>query len=162
LRVLDKLKLLDHIKAQLRSDLELAIAAAKTTLDAATNEESKPENKYDTRGLEASYLAGAQAKRVGDIEEVLYLFNQTQIRNFKSGESISVMALVEVKLSGKISFVLLMPKGGGQIITFEGQVIQVITTHSPLGKALVGLQAGDTAMVESGKTNRTYEILSVV
>jgi hypothetical protein len=159
---MDKSRLLEHIKAQLKSDLEMAIAAAHATLDAATNEESKPENKYDTRGLEASYLAGAQAKRVADIEEVLYLFHQTHVRNFKEDEPIAVMALVEVEHNEKVSFVLLMPKGGGQIIQFEGQAIQVITVHSPLGKALVGLRASDTATVETGRSGtKIYDIISV-
>jgi transcription elongation GreA/GreB family factor len=159
---MDKTQLLLHIKTQLKSDLEMAIAAAHATLDAATNEESKPENKYDTRGLEASYLAGAQAKRVAEIEEVLYLFNQTHIRNFKEDETIAVMALVEVALNDKVSYFLLMPKGGGQIIHFDGQNIQVITVLSPLGKALVGLRAGDAATVETGKAGtKIYEIVSV-
>ena len=31
----------------------------------ATNEENKAEDKYDTRGLEASYLAHGQSKAAG-------------------------------------------------------------------------------------------------
>lgn len=159
---MDKQKLIEHLKAQLQADLDAAIESARTTLDAATNEESKPENKYDTRGLEASYLAGAQAKRVGEIEEVLYLFRQTKIRNFTEDDAIAVMALVELKLNEKTSFVLIMPKGGGQLIQFEGHALQVITTFSPLGKALVGRKAGDEAIVESSKGSRVYEIISVL
>jgi len=158
---MDKHQLIAFLKSQMQADLELAIESARITLDAATNEESKPENKYDTRGLEASYLAGAQAKRVGEIEEVLYLFKQTQIRDFKPDEAISVMALVEVSLDDKISFVLIMPKGGGQVIQFDGKAVQVITTYSPLGRALIGLRSGDSAQIESGKGTRVYEVISV-
>lgn len=66
-----KKKLIELICAQLEKDLQTAIAAAVATYEAATHEESKPENEYDTRGLEASYLAGAQSKRAGEIEELL-------------------------------------------------------------------------------------------
>ncbi len=158
---MNKQKLIEHLQSHLQADLDAAIESARTTLDAATNEESKPENKYDTRGLEASYLAGAQAKRVGEIEEVLYLFRQTKIRNFSENDAIAVMALVELSLNDKISYVLIMPKGGGQMIQFEGHAVQVITTFSPLGKALIGLKSGDSAVVESSKGFRTYEIISV-
>lgn len=34
----------------------------------ATHEDTKAENKYDTHGLEASYLARAQSERVLDLK----------------------------------------------------------------------------------------------
>ena len=63
LNKINKSSLVDHIKKQLTEDFEILKAAALATYEDATHEESKPENEYDTRGLEASYLAGAQGKR---------------------------------------------------------------------------------------------------
>lgn len=158
---MEKQNLINFIKETLEKDLKIAIEVAKATLDAATNEESKPENEYDTRSLEASYLAGAQAKRVGEIEEVLYLLEHLAVKNYSAADKIAVGALIEVQSSNKRSFMLLMPKGGGQIIKFEGHTIQLITVQSPLGEALVGLQVGDSAEVETGSTYKEYEIISL-
>ena len=66
---MDKRKIIEAIRRQLEKDLNVLKEAALIAYEAATNEESKPENEYDTRALEASYIAGAQAKRAGELEE---------------------------------------------------------------------------------------------
>lgn len=146
---------------QLEKDKAAAMEAAKATYEAATHEESKPENQYDTRGLEASYLAGAQEKRVFDIEELLSICKHLSLKSFSENDPISSTALVEIELHGKKSFVFLMPKGGGQILNFEGHSVQVITPASPLGEALLGLRVGDSALVEMGSNTKEYEIVSI-
>jgi hypothetical protein len=155
------MKLIKKICEQLETDIAALIVAARATYEAATNEESKPENEYDTRGLEASYLAGAQAKRVVELEELLSIFRHLEPRSFGKDDRIATTALIEVDLRGKHSFVLLMPKGGGLILPFEGQAVQIVTPISPLGEALVGLRAGDTAVIEVGGQVREYDILTV-
>lgn len=156
-----KQKLLQHIRKQLETDLATAIAAALATYEAATHEESKPENEYDTRGLEASYLAGAQSKRAGEIEELLAICNQMTGEDFASSSPIQTGALVELDLNGKEKTVFLLPKGGGMTLNVDGQQVQVITPVSPLGQAIVGLKEGDAAQVELAGATRDCEILSV-
>lgn len=129
--------------------------------EAATNEESKPENQYDTRALEASYIAGAQAKRAGDLEELLNLYKYVDIKSFKSTDAIASTALVRLENNNKKLFVFVMSKGGGMNIRVEDQAIQVVTPSSPLGKALLDLKAGDTAFAEIGSSAVEYEIISV-
>jgi len=158
---LDKQKFIDLIRNQLEADLSVLKSAALATYDAATNEESKPENQYDTRALEASYLAGAQAKRVADIEELIYIYKNVQIKNFKPTEAIAVTALLELKTAGKNIFVFVMPKGGGQSLQIQGMTVQIVTPNSPLGEALLGLFVGDVAQIENGDKVRDYEILSL-
>ena len=158
---MDKKKLVLAFIAHLEEELLTIKAAAKATHEAATHEESKPENEYDTRGLEASYLAGAQAKRAGEIDEVLSLFKTADIKNFSKSDPISATALVEIELNNKNSFVFVMPKGGGVSLKFEGRPVQVITPQSVLGGALLGLKAGDLADIEINNSNREYSIVSV-
>lgn len=158
---MDKKKLLAAICTQLEKDLEIQKAAALATYQAATNEESKAENEYDTRGLEASYLAGAQAKRVGEIEELLTIYKFIEIKDFKENDLIDSTALVKVDLNGKKSLLFLLPKGGGVTISYEGQNIQVITPSSPLGEALLGLKKDDVAVVENAQQTKEYDIISV-
>lgn len=158
---MNKQKILLAIVEQLEKDLVALKEAALATYDAATNEESKPENEYDTRGLEASYLAGAQAKRVADVEELIYIFKDLKVKNYAAGEAISSTALVEVALNGRKSLVFIIPKGGGLLLQAEGHSIQTVTPTSPLGEALIGLKAGDTASVETGSKVRDYQVLAV-
>src|SRR4051812_38446615 len=140
---MDKKKLVTTILAKLEQDLNTAIQAARAALDDATHEENKPENEYDTRGLEASYLAGAQAERAAQIEEQISLYKFLQIKSFGADEVISSTALVQVETNGRASFVFVMSKGGGLVLQFDGQAVQVVTPNSPLGEAIIGLKAGD-------------------
>lgn len=158
---MDKMKLIKHIREQLINDLAALKEIARVSAEAATHEESKPENQYDTRGLEASYLAGAQSKRIVDTEELLMLYRHLEPKKFTPEDVISTTALVEVDLQGKIFFLFILPKGGGLTIEFEGQRLQTITPNSPLGEALLGLKVGQVALVERGAQVLEYEILSV-
>lgn len=147
---------------QLEEDLAVMKAAAKAAHEAATHEESKPENEYDTRGLEMSYLAGAQAERAGQIEEVLYLFRSLEFKDFGVDDPIRATALVELKMGQKKTTILLMPKGGGVQIDYAGKHIQIVTPQSSLGAALLGLQTGDIVEYEVGQAVREGEVLAVM
>jgi hypothetical protein len=164
---MNKSELVKEIITHIEKELSVAISAAQATYEAATHEESKPENEYDTRGLEASYLAGAQAKRVAELEEILYLFKNTKLRDFKLSDKIASTALVELHLNEgsqsqpKKLYVFLMGKGGGENLSIQNKNIQVITPASPLGEALLGLTVGDEAIVEFGQKTKEYEIISI-
>jgi transcription elongation GreA/GreB family factor len=158
----NKKKLIEHFKNQIQMELVAITTAAKNTYDIATHEDNKAENKYDTRGLEASYLAGAQAQRVSEMKDVVIIFETAKIRDFTNSDRIATTALVEVLLKNKTSFVLIMPKGGGQSTLFEGQAIQVITPDSPLGRTLIGKSAGELVTFEAGSKTREYEIISLL
>ncbi|WP_295902300.1 hypothetical protein [uncultured Bdellovibrio sp.] len=158
---MNKKKLIENIRTQLIHDLDVLKQAAKATYEAATHEESKPENEYDTRGLEASYLAGAQAKRIAEIEELLVIFKHVDIKDFGPNDKINSTALVEVESNGKHSFFFIMAKGGGLSISYEGRTIQVITPSSPLGEALQDLKVGGIAVVENGDQFREYEVINI-
>jgi hypothetical protein len=160
--MIDKQEIISAICAQLEADLIALKAATLATYDAATNEESKPENEYDTRALEASYLAGAQAKRLAEVEELIYLFKNAPIRKFSSNDAISSTALVEVELNGRRSFVFLMSKGGGLRLSVQGITVQTLSPASPLGEALLGLHVGDSANVEYKNETQEYHILQIL
>ncbi len=157
---MDKKILVEKIRQQLEADLKVLQEAAIATYEAATNEESKPENEYDTRGLEASYLAGAQAKRVGEIEEQLTMLKFLQIKSFNDETPLNSTALIQVEHEGKTNWLFLLPKGGGLTINVDNLHIQVVTPVSPLGEALVGLTVGDVAIVDRGNKTLQYEIIS--
>ncbi len=153
---------LQALREQLETDLQNLSKAALATYEDATHEENKPENKYDTRALEASYLAGAQAERVQDVSELLALCKVLKVKNFSDNDPIALGALVQVRLEIKNSYLFFLPKGGGVSFHFENVKIQVITPISPLGKAFLGLSASENIVIESGLQKRNYEIISVI
>src|SRR5688572_957744 len=133
---MDKNKFIKFVCEQLTKDLAVLKEAAKATAEAATHEESKPENEYDTRALEASYLAGAQSKRVVETEEALATFKHLANQTLPKSDVISAATLAEVELNGEKKFFFISPKGGGITLDFEGVRIQVITPMSPVGEAV--------------------------
>jgi hypothetical protein len=63
---MNKRAVLKKIIAKLTGELEVYFRAAEYARAEATHEQNKAENKYDTRGLEASYLARGQSKQAAE------------------------------------------------------------------------------------------------
>lgn len=158
---MDKKSLVAKICEKLTVDHAVLIAAAKATHEAATHEEAKPENQYDTRALENSYLAGAQSKRVGELEEVLLMYKYLQLKNFTEDDAIAPTAVVETEFQNRKSLLFIVPLGGGTSILLDEKSVQVITPASPLGGALIGLKVGDIATIVAGGGKKEYEILNI-
>lgn len=154
-----KNKVLKVLIEKLEADFEILKRAALATYEDATHEESKPENKYDTRALEASYLAGAQAERVADTAEILLFCQNLQVRN---QSKVAIGALVEVISNDKTNYFLYLSKGGGISIHVDDKTVSIISPASPLGKAIHGLESGDTAEIEMNSQKKLYEIVSVI
>jgi transcription elongation GreA/GreB family factor len=158
---MNKRKLLDQFASVISADLALLTQAALVAREAAIHEESKAEDQYDTRGLEASYLAGAQSKRVLELEELLDLYRHIDVGVFDKSTPVASTAVIELETEGKSQFYFLMPKGGGMSVTFESKLIQVVTPQSPMGSALLGHKVGDQIEVEIQKKARDYDIVGV-
>jgi transcription elongation GreA/GreB family factor len=158
---MDKRRLLTGFLAQLEEELVGLRKAMLSTQDAATNAESKPENQYDTRALEASYLAGAQAKRIAELEEVANVFRAAALAEPVLSQSVAPLALVSLKTDGKPSKVLIMPKGGGMTCRLDGLSVQIVTPSSALGEAIVGMRKGDVTEFENGPVTRQVEITAI-
>jgi hypothetical protein len=108
-----KERLLDAIRAELRSRFDRLTRAAKEAHAAATDPGSKAEGKYDTRSLEASYLAAGQARQVDELAQDITAFDSITFRDFTADDEIEAGALVEVDLDGDSSWFLLAPAAGG-------------------------------------------------
>ena len=156
---MNKKKILETLISQLQSDFKTLKQAALATYEDATHEETKPENKYDTRALEASYLAGAQAQRVSDTSELLLFCENLRVRE---QDKIGIGAVVEVASLEKTNYFFYLPTGGGISVKVDGKTIQVVTPASPLGKAMLGLTDGDEAEVEMNTVKKIYEIVKVI
>lgn len=153
--------IVEKIRLVLESKREVLMRATLAARDAATNEESAPENKYDTRGLEASYLAGAQSRRLAELDSDLRTLERFAPRDFSNEEPVALGALVEIDDGDETRTVFLAPSGGGLTLELGAASIAVITPQSPLGQRLVGACEGDSIALASGRRNVEYEVVSV-
>lgn len=158
---MDKQLIIEAIRNYITEEIKALKEAVKATIEGVTNEESKPENEYDTRGLEATYLARGQNQRIADLEEVLLMLRHLNLKAFGPKDGISNTALVEVDLNGRRSTIFMLAKGGGISVKVQGQTIQVVTPSSPLGEALLDQKQGDSAVIETGNDFKEYDIISV-
>ena len=142
-REIKKAEVLKKIIASLAESLGVLDKAARASHAEATHESSKAESKYDTRGLEAAYLAGAQAKQAREILDSIALYEKLATKNFGPGEPIDLSALVELETDGARSTYFIGPKNGGLEIVHERREIMVITPQSPLGQNLMGRKEGE-------------------
>ena len=141
---MDKKQLLRLITEKLAADLEVAVRAAQTAHETATHEENVAENKYDTLGLEAAYLAAGQSRRVEEIRQALGLYRNLVLRDFDEEQGIQLTALVTLlNADGSRRTVFLGPEAAGLKIDCEGREVLVITPRSPLGQSLIGRHPGD-------------------
>lgn len=138
-----KSALLEKIRADLRARLEVLTRAAVEAHAAATDPGSKAEGKYDTRSLEASYLAAGQARQVEELAEALRVFETLSLPDFDIEDPIDAGALVEADLSGSTVFFLMAPASGGLVVEQEGSEVTLLTPASLLYQKLLGLRTGD-------------------
>src|ERR1700744_598220 len=110
---MNKTQLLKQIIASLRESLETSHRAARASRTEATHESSKAENKYDTRGLEASYLAHGQSKQAAELQAAIAAFEKLAARAFGEAEPVDVGAFVELELDGEKAAYFIGPKAGG-------------------------------------------------
>lgn len=111
---------------------------------AATDPGSKAEGKYDTRSLEASYLAAGQARQVDDLAESVRVFDGLTLPEFGANDPIDAGALVEVELRDESVCYLLAPVSGGLELVHEGREVTLLTPASVLYQNLIGLGVGDS------------------
>ncbi len=140
----EKQVVLAKVREQIRAQFERMVSAAQTAAEYATDEGSRAESKYDTRGLEASYLAAGQAEKAEEFAEAVHLFENLKLPDFGECDPIALGALIEADLDGELVFYLLAPRGGGIVCEHEGCDLTVLTPDSLLGSRLLGLRAGDT------------------
>jgi transcription elongation GreA/GreB family factor len=159
---MNKTQLLKRIVTKLTENLHLLEKAARASHAEATHESSKAENKYDTRGLEAAYLAGGQARQAREILDSLKLYETMTARNFALDEPIDLGALVELKMDTAHSFYFIGPKSGGLEIEHQRKEILVITPQSPLGQNLMGKKRGERWTAKMGGSQVGYHIVSVL
>jgi transcription elongation GreA/GreB family factor len=158
----DKRALIAELRAQIAADLAAAVRVAKDAAQAATHEEAKPENDKDMRSTEASYLARGQVERVRELERSDNALQFMTVRDFKDGDAIDLGAVAICDNEGARVAYFVSPTGGGMKAKVGDLEVLVVTPQSPVGHALAGKSAGDTAKIRVRGALREIEIVEVV
>lgn len=143
--------IIQSVISTLRADLEVLRKAALETHKSSTDDQSKAEGKYDTRGLEASYLAEAQAEKVIQLEENIQKLEQISTDDYDDSEPISQGTMVVVSAEDDLGYFIL-PAGGGTTVNSQGLDFTIITPASPIGVQLVGQHIGDSVELPQGES----------
>ena len=144
----DKRKLHSLLLETLKTELNATLSAAETAKEGATHEEAVAKSKYDTHGLELSYLAGSQFERARLVESKIALLTNSLFKDFDEDDEIEVGALVFLQgKAPKPQAYLISNLGAGLDLILQNERILVISPESPLGEALIGLYLGD--MIDS-------------
>lgn len=139
-----KARLLDAVRAEVRRQLDRLRAAAAEAHAAATDPDAKAESKYDTRSLEASYLASGQARQVDALAAGLERLESFDAPDFDLADPVAAGALVETDLDGESEWFLLLPAGGGLSLEHDGLEITLLAPDSRLYQNLLGNNLGDS------------------
>lgn len=142
---MDKEAIVAALHDEILARYERAVGALEGAREAATGEDTKAESKYDTRGLEASYLAAGQAGQADELSRAVSLLETTEFPAFAFDDPIGPGALVEVEKENEILYFLLAPAGGGLTVeTPGGECVTVLGPAAPLRAELVGKRSGET------------------
>ena len=149
---MNKRLVLDQLLAVLQSELASLTSAANASFAAATDPDSKAENKYDTRSLEASYVARGQAQRVADLQEAVHAFGAMSSEPVDANCPIGIGMLVSLKSSEGAHHYFVAPSAGGTEVVCDGAEVFVITPASPLGQKLMAHRQGESISLRPGVT----------
>ena len=159
---MDKFLLRQQVLERLAEDLMQAELAVRVAHEAATHEENIAENKYDTLGLEAAYLATGQARRAKAIRQAMANWRQFSPSPHDASKGIQLGALVcLVGSDDKQQHFFLGPDGGSMKLLSGAQVVQVISSEAPLGRAMLGKCESDEVSIQVASIRQRLEVLRV-
>lgn len=159
---MDKFYLQRQVLERLAQDLLQVEEAVRAAHEAATHEENIAENKYDTLGLEAAYLATGQARRAEAIRRAMATWRQFRPIPYDARRGIQLGALVcLVDAADKEQQLFLGPDGGSMTLVCGARPVQVVSVEAPLGRALLGKCEGDAVSIQVAPTRQQFEVLRV-
>jgi hypothetical protein len=154
---MDKKQILKAVIAELEEELRRQLKGQRSAAEGATHADARAETKWDTCGLEQSYLARGLAKQVEGLA-----LQVEELRSFVppdfSGKAIDIGALVEAEMNGEELLFFLLNCGGGTELSVQGKEIAVITPRSPVGAALVGRREADTYSFRAGMIGKIRRV----
>ncbi|HNX52375.1 MAG TPA: hypothetical protein PLD51_08645 [Pontiellaceae bacterium] len=154
---MNKPALLRAIITELENDLRRQQAANEDASAGATHGEARAETKWDTCGLESSYLARGHALQFKALVADLETLRTFMIPVF-SGKPIGVGALVDVELDKEKMTFFLLPCAGGTEVRVDGVDVTAVTPESPVGAALLDKKTGAKFSFRAGSSGKVLSV----
>lgn len=159
---MNKLILLQQLRSAIMERISAFQRSAQNAHAEATDEQNKAESKYDTRALEASYLAEGQTRQAAEAEQAFLQLETFEPRAFGVDDPVDIGALLELEAGDRVcDWYFLAPCAGGTEVEFEGRKVLVLTAQSPLGAQLIGVRRGGKVGIKVGAGRSNFRVKSL-
>lgn len=157
-----KTRLLELLTSDTKIRLEGAKESYLSALEHSRSDDMKSEGKYDTRAIEAGYLASAKKQRVDELQSELYA-----LEKLSSGLSVTApskkialgsLVLLESDEGRRWNFIC---PCSGPSVAIEGKNFFIVSVTSPLAKEMLGLEEGDGFELETPKGDKDYLVARI-
>lgn len=157
---IDKNQILKELIKKAQEELEAAEEAYNSSHQHVTDDDLKSEGKYDTRSVEAGYLASAQKSRVEERQLEIQLLEEIVLDH--DPQQVGVGSLVELSHNNQKRLYFISSTSGGTPLMIAGKAILVISAFSPIGEQAIGLEAKESfeVVLDNGQS-REYEVISI-
>ena len=155
---MDKVHVIQAVISQLRGNLSRLKAANAQAKDGATDSESRAETKWDTSGLEASYLARGYAQQFEQTAKQLEILTSFKFNENSDGQ-VGMGSLVLTESGGFRDWMFVLPCCGGIELDIDGTEVTIITPESPLATQLLKKRVGSQYQAPGGVTGRILDIV---
>lgn len=155
------------LRAALVARLHGAQSAAAAAFAAATEEEARAENKYDTRALEQSYISAGHNARIATLRDAVAAVSFLVLPEARQSQ-VGPLALAEVEIADHATvqrrWLFVLDVGVGEAVMVDGVEVHVCEVRAPLALALRGRSADDVVVLPGrpGAEARTVTVLRVV
>ena len=160
---INKQQLITTIIDKLQDELETASAASSDAHSTATHSENVADNKYDTLGLEAAYLAHGQSVRIIELQKSIDTYRRFQPPpTNKQPAQVKLGSVVTIENDdGNAKTLFIGPAAGGLSIGENQDAVQVITCTAPLGKLLLNKYQDDEIELVTQHTSNHFTIMRI-
>lgn len=151
--------LIEHVRAQVGKMAGLA----RDTASAVTHEDNRSEGSKDMRATEQSYIARGQAIRTEELADALGRLETFEPPSY-AGRPLGAGALVKAEVEGETEsrWLYVIAWGAGAEVSIANHRVMVITPSSPVGRLLMGKEAGDAfEIAQPGGKRREWVIDSI-
>lgn len=145
----------------LKASVEAMARSAEDDRRGATHAENRQEGLKDMRATEQSYIARGKAMRAEELADELGRFEHMSLPTLGEDDAIRAGALVHLTVDDEDRVVFLVPLAAGTTVEVGGVRVTVVTPSSPIGRALLGKQAGDDFELRVGGRVREHVVEQV-
>jgi transcription elongation GreA/GreB family factor len=154
-------KIIALLKNQLSLELDQLKVLALNTRKESTDPELVQKSKYETQGIEASYLADAHARRLEELHQEKTRFEIFESKKRIEKNVILVGSYVTLEGAGGFEYYFISPVSSRGSVSVEGKVVKIVSEASPFGRELIGLYVGDGFEIEVLGKNQEFSVKEI-